>query len=388
LILDLDRFKSVNASVGHDGADALLKSVGTRLGGRFDRSAIYRVGGDTFAIITRKPNDLQVLGNAVLQAMAPAFHHAGREIFLPTSVGVAAGDAAEDAQEFLTQAELAMVQAKRSGGGRAWVYSNALAKPPKSDAVALDTDLRRAIERGEIELHYQPIVRLDDNQIAGFEALLRWVHPKRGIIEPESFIPHAEQSGLIVPLGLVALKRAAQDLALWHKLRPLASPLFVSVNITWRQISDHHFMKEVETLLRRSNLPERTLALEVTESTVMTDIAAAQAALTRLHGLGAALAIDDFGTGHSQLSHLSRFPFDAVKVDKSFAPGKEKNGTPILGSILTLAHELGLEVVAEGIENAEQVAKLRSMACEYGQGFYFSAPMPATDIKRLLEGTR
>jgi diguanylate cyclase (GGDEF)-like protein len=385
LILDLDRFKSVNTSLGAEAGDAMLKSVAGRLAKKFDRSSVYRVGGDTFAVVARRTPDLQGLGQSLLQTMAAPFSFSGREIFLPTSVGVAAGDAVRDAQDMITQAELAMVQAKRSGGARVCVYSPALATSAKGDAVALDSDLRRALERGEVAVHYQPIVQLSDNRVAGFEALLRWSHPQRGIVQPEEFIPYAERSGLIVPLGMFAVKEAIKDLMEWHRALPAERPLFVSVNITWRQLADQKFMKELENLVQRSGLPDRTLCLEVTESAVLADNAAGEAALSRLRKLGVSLAIDDFGTGHSSLSHLQRLPIDAVKVDKSFVPAGEKNGATILASIIVLAHELELEVVAEGIETAADAQRLRQLKCDYGQGFFFAAPMPASEVRRFLQ---
>jgi diguanylate cyclase (GGDEF)-like protein len=387
-ILDLDRFKAVDAALGRDGADAVLKALVGRLIARFDRTSLYRVGGDTFAVVTQSAADLNTFGQGIQQTISAPFGVMGREIFLPVSIGVARGERPQDPQDILTRAELAMLQAKREGGGRVAVYSDALAEAPRDDSVALDTDLRRAIARGEIALHYQPIIRLSDRRVAGFEALLRWNHPQRGLIGPQDFIPYAERTGLIVPLGLLALRRATEDLSAWQAEFPSTPPLFVSVNLSWRQLTDDSFLEELDRVLEESRLPERSLTLELTESAVMADSAAAEARLQHLRARGAGLAIDDFGTGHSSLSHLRRFAFDTVKIDKSFVPDDEKNGATILASMVVMAHELGLQVVAEGIETPEHAQRLRAMGCEYAQGYFFSPPMPAAEVRRFLARTR
>ena len=393
LVFDLDRFKSVNASLGPDGADALLMAVAERLRAGFsDHASVFRAGGDTFTLVIRRPgSDVESLGRQLLETMSEPFSIGGRDIYLPASVGIATGEGINGVQDFFSRAELAMVQAKRRGGGRVWVYSAALGEhaPTRSepqDPVVLDTDLRQALQRGEIEIHYQPIMRLTDGTVAGFEALLRWRHHERGLIEPESFVPHAERTGLILPLGSLALKRAAADLRRWQHMFHQEPPLFVSVNITWRQIADEDFAPELEAVLKSTGLAERTLRLEITESAVMAGAAAAEIALRRLHALGAGLAIDDFGTGHSSLSHLRRFPVDAIKIDKSFLSASDKNGT-ILASIVALAHELGLQVVAEGVETEEDAKRLRALGCEYAQGYLFGAPLPASVATNFIAMT-
>jgi len=395
VVFDLDRFKSVNFSLGQDGADTVLRGVAARLNEHFERpAASYRLGGDTFAVLAVVDNaGAESLGSAVLNTMQTAFVVKGRDVFLPASVGVAAARDAQDVQDLIEQAELAMVQAKREGGSRLCVYSREMGDgaaqlPVRPDSVALDTDLRRALERGEIEIHYQPIMRMSDGSIAGFEALARWRHPERGLIDPENFIPHAEESGLIIPLGRLALRRAAEDLARWQQYFAMTPPLFVSVNVAWRQIADPDFAKELATLLRNAGLAERTLKLEVTESAVMADAAGAEKALKRLRALGAGLAIDDFGTGHSSLSHLRRFPFEVIKIDKSFLkPSSEEQGSKILESMVSLAHELGLAVVMEGVEREEDAKRLRAMGCEYAQGYLFGAPIPGGDAAGFIAMT-
>ena len=394
-VFDLDRFKSVNESLGHDNGDKLLIALAGRLtegaaaGNGAQPMTFFRVGGDMFAALAQEVQDLKGFGQRLVHLLGPPFAISGREIYLPASVGVAAGEQAEEAQDLLAQAELAMVEAKREGGSRALVYSDALLGIAPNDPIAIESDIRLALERNEIEVHYQPIVRLQDGVVAGFEALLRWRHPERGVIEPESFIPQAERSGLIVPLGRLALERAIADLARWQKFFPAKPPLFVSVNVAWRQIAERGFAKDLALLLKRAGLANRSLRLEVTESQVMAGSDRAEAALKHLKHLGAGLAIDDFGTGHSSLSHLARFPFDTIKIDKSFiSDAQERTGSKILASIVSLAHDLKLSVVAEGVENEGEAARLKEMACEFGQGFLFGSPMPAKEVSGLISAGR
>jgi diguanylate cyclase (GGDEF)-like protein/PAS domain S-box-containing protein len=391
VIVDLDRFKAVDASLGAAGADWLLRAVAERLDERFrKRGKVFRVGGDMFAVVAPKPNNMLTLGAAVMDCMVKPFLLNEREIFLPASAGLATGDIAEDAQDLVGKAELAMIQAKREGGGRASIYSAAMLapepQPATGDPISLDTSLRRAVERNEIEVHYQPIMRVTDGSVAGFEALLRWNHPQFGIIEPGEFIPYAERSGLILPLGRIALARAAEDLARWQHFFPLEPALFVSVNISWRQVEAAEFAGEVKALIERSGLAPHTLRLELTESAVMQGAKSAEEELKKLRALGAGLAIDDFGTGHSSLSHLRRFPFDAVKIDKSFLAAGEKEHS-ILASIVKLAHGIGLQIVAEGVETQEEAKRLQELGCEYAQGFFFGVAMPASQIPNFIAMT-
>ena len=394
-VFDLDRFKAVNDSLGRDGADVALAAFVDRLEQRFitertsGRITFYRVGGDMFAALGLDIGDPGAFAENVLEVTAAPFSIADREVYLVASIGVASGNLAEDGQDLLAQGELAMVEAKRQGGARVAAYSSTSAPSRPRDPVALDSDLRRALERDEIEVHYQPIVRLKDRRVAGFESLVRWRHPSRGLIEPETFVPHAEESGLILPLGRFVLERAARDLAQWQKLFPSRPPLFVSVNVAWRQISEDAFADEFATLLESTDLAKRSLKLEVTESAVMSGTERAEAALQRLRDLGAGLAVDDFGTGHSSLSHLRRFPFEAIKIDKSFLKGaQEKSGAAILRSIIALAHELKLAVVAEGVEAQQEVARLAEMGCEYGQGFYFGSAIAGPEVAAFLAAAR
>lgn len=394
-VFDLDRFKTVNESLGRDGADVALAAFVERLEHCFAKERhsghlwLFRVGGDMFAALARDVGDLGNFGQNVLAAMTASFDIADRDVYLTASVGVAAGGDADDGQDLLAQAELAMIDAKRQGGAKAVLYSGRSQIAIPRDAVALEADLRRALTRGEIEIHYQPIVRLAEREVAGFEALLRWRHPERGLIEPEAFVAHAEETGLILPLGRFALERAIRDLAQWQRLFPGQPPIFVSVNVAWRQISDPAFVGDFASLLAAADIAKRSLKLEITESAVMRDASLAEAALRRLCDLGIGLAVDDFGTGHSSLSHLRRFPFDAIKIDKSFiADAQDNSGAAILRSIVSLAHELKLSVVAEGLETEAEALLLAGMGCEYGQGFLFGSALPGAVIADFIAATR
>jgi EAL domain-containing protein (putative c-di-GMP-specific phosphodiesterase class I) len=349
---------------------------------------LFRVGGDMFAALAFDIGDLKSFGRNVLAVTAAPFGIADREVYLIASVGVASGQDAPDGPNLLSQAEQAMVDAKRQGGGRVALYSTQAQLPALRDAVAMETGLRHALERGEIEVHYQPIVRLADRRIAGFEALLRWRHPQGGVVEPQVFVAHAEESGLILPLGHFVLQSALRDLGQWQRLFPVKPPLFVSVNVAWRQIADPAFVEEFALLLQSAPITRRSLKLEITESAVMREASRAEMALQRLKDLGVGLAVDDFGTGHSALSHLRRFPFEAIKIDRTFiADAHEKSGTAILRSIVSLAHELKLAVVAEGLETDQEVALLQEMACEYGQGYVFGQAMRASDVAAFIAST-
>jgi len=393
-VFDLDRFKGVNDSLGRDGADVALAAFVERVEEAFaderesGRLNMFRVGGDMFAALGRDIGDPERFGRIIIAVMREPFAIADREVFLVASVGVASGREAADGPDLLAQAERAMIEAKLQGGARVVLYTGRSATHAPRDTVALETGLRHALERGEIEVHYQPILRLADLRIAGFEALLRWRHPERGLVEPEAFVPHAEESGLILPLGRFALESAMLDLAQWQQEFPMKPPLFVSVNVAWRQVADPAFADEFASLLRAADIARHSLKLEITEGAVMREANRAAEALRRLRDLGVGLAVDDFGTGHSSLSHLRRFPFEAIKIDKSFiADAHEKSGAAILRSIVSLAHELKLAVVAEGLESEAEAMLLRDMGCEFGQGFLFGTALPAAGIPNFIADT-
>ncbi len=300
-----------------------------------------------------------------------------REIFLTASIGLTLGDSAEPqrAEEVLKDAELAMYHAKRGGGDRIDVFKAAM-RARKSDRLSIESDLRRALERDEITILYQPIVRLEDRSVAGFEALARWNHPKLGRMSPAEFINIAEETGLIVELGLFVLDRTARQLSTWQRTLRQREPLFASVNVSSRQLLRHDLIQDLRTVLARSPLTRGSLKLELTESVVMENPEHAAQMLHRIRELGAGLALDDFGTGYSSLSYLQRFPFDTIKIDQSFVRTTAKGTRPvILRSIITLAHDLGMDVVAEGAETDSDAVELSQLGCEYAQGFVFGEPM-------------
>ncbi len=389
-LLDIDRFKSIHASLGDGGGDAILTQIADRLSKRFDGLAeVFRVGGDAFAILfAREPGDAEAIGGDLIEACNDPYILEGRNVFAPASAGVTSGQDAQDPLDLLKNAELALLQAKRLGGGCARVYARELEMIAPGDAVALETDLRRAIEDKQLDVFYQPIVRLADGAIAGFEALLRWNHPSKGLVAPSEFITHSEETGAIVALGRFALERAAHDIAQWQKFFPLEPPLFVSVNVSRRQLRDDDFGLFLGALLHNAPIVPGTLKLEVTESAVATN-QDALAALVRCRDLGAGIAIDDFGTGFSSLSQLKDMPFDTIKVDQSFLmhhKNAEKNadGDVVLKSIIALARDLKRSVVVEGVETAGEADWLKTNGCEYAQGFYFSKPLPSAEALRFI----
>jgi EAL domain-containing protein (putative c-di-GMP-specific phosphodiesterase class I) len=312
---------------------------------------------------------------------------------LTASIGLALGGGEPNqAEDLLKDAELAMYHAKRTGGDRIDVFKEAM-RARKSDRLSVESDLRRALERDEIMILYQPIVRLEDRAVAGFEALARWNHPKLGRLSPAEFINIAEETGLIVELGLFVLDRAARQLSTWQRTLRHREPLFASVNVSSRQLLRHDLIQDLRTVLGRAPLARGSLKLELTESAVMENPEHAAQMLHRIRELGAGLALDDFGTGYSSLAYLQRFPFDTIKIDQSFVRMSAKGTRPvILRSMIALAHDLGMDVVAEGAETDSDAVELFQLGCEYAQGFVFGEPMSAERARALLEpesaGTR
>jgi len=382
-VADLDRFKAVHASLGDAGGDAVLAATAGRLKARFGKDAqVFRTGGDGFALLfARPPEKPEVLGAALAALCRPPHLWQGREVFAPVSVGLAQGGG--DPLALIKNAEVALSAAKRAGGDRAQLYHAGLEAEAPPDAVAMEADLRRALARDEIAVHYQPIMRLETGTVAGFEALLRWQHPERGPVAPADFIGHSEETGLIVALGRLALERAAGELAHWQHYFPVQPPLFVSVNLSRRQLQDGGFERLFQRVLKESGVAPGTLRLEVTESAVGegTDMTET---LARLRAAGAGLSIDDFGTGASTLSRLAALPFDTLKIDRSFLTGRDESGQVVLGSVIAMARELGRTVVAEGVENAAEAAWLRALGCEYGQGYHFSAPLAPSETLAFI----
>jgi len=393
LVIDLDRFKQVNDSVGMAVGDSILLTLARRLGRLLKpQDTLARLAGDQFSLILmseKEPARVIAFAETLRKALRAPITFNEREIFLTASVGIALADGQPHRnEEVLKDAELAMYHAKRIGGDRIEVFKPAM-RARKTDRLTLESDLRRAIEREEITILYQPIIRLEDRSVAGFEALARWDHPKMGRMSPSEFISIAEEIGLIVDLGLFMLERTARQLGIWQRAVRGRAPLFASVNVSSRQLLRHDLIHDLRTVLARSGLVRGTLKLELTESLVMENPELAAQMLHRMKELGAGLALDDFGTGHSSLSYLQRFPFDTIKIDQSFVRTTSKGKRPvILRSIISLAHDLGMEVVAEGAETDSDAVELYQLGCEYAQGYVFGEPMSAEQARALITNER
>ena len=388
VLLDLDRFKGINNSMGHEVGDQVLASVARRLHlAAGSGGLIARFGGDEFLALFESPDgeahaDASAFIERARGALTEPLDIDGTEVFLDASVGVAVnGYGTVDAATLLSNAEAAMYQAKRRGGSSVETFGESM-RVELLDRMTTEHSLHRALERSELMLHYQPVVEIHGETTVGVEALIRWQHPDQGLVSPYRFIPVAEESGLIIPIGAWVLEQACHQLRDWN-LRGREGPQgSVDVNLSARQIDDPRIVQTVEEILSRTGLPPEYLTLEITESALMEDAASALGVLRALKEIGVLLAIDDFGTGYSSLSYLQRFPLDVLKVDRLFveALGVNAEGEEIVSAVINLAHALGLKVVAEGVETSEQLRILRSLECDLAQGFLFSKPLPAAEI--------
>ncbi len=394
LLIDLDRFKAINDSLGYEAGDHLLIQIAQRLQEQINSQMILgRVGGDEFAICWKQINDphrATILAEGIKKEFTKPFYWQEQTIYVTASMGIAFKpiDQHFQADELLRHADIAMVRAKELG---ITCYERFIAGMDTQalERWQLETDLRAALHAEEFQLYYQPILSLKTKQIAGFEALVRWISPKRGFISPGDFIPLAEETGLIVPLGQWILQEACQQIHDWHEKFPHVPPLIMSVNLSSRQLTQPNLVKQIQDTLKKIKVSGNYLKLEITESMMMNDVEAAIQLLRRLKALGLQLSIDDFGTGYSSLSYLHRFPIDTLKVDRSFVSPMElrddqKKYIDIVRTIIDLGHNLGLDVIAEGIETEEQLQILESLNCNYGQGYLFSKPLTAQDAEALL----
>jgi len=387
-VFDLDRFNAINDAMGHDTGDDVLVAVVSRLrlaGGAL-RPLLSRLGGDEFLALfehrgSRAVELAEEFADLALEALGDPFDIGGREIFLTASVGIAAtGDPACEASRLLSNGDAAMHESKAEGGKGRRVFGDAM-RQQVIERMTTEHSLHRALDRRELTLFYQPVVDISRQSTTGVEALIRWQHPEHGLVPPDRFIPVAEESGLIIPIGAWVLEEACRQLRLWRQQGDSAPSGTMEVNLSARQIDDPEIVSTVEAILRSTGLPADALTLEITESALMRDAVSALYVLRALKRIGVALAIDDFGTGYSSLSYLQRFPLDILKIDKSFVSELDKDqGTEIVAAVVNLAHALGLHVVAEGVETEQQLSVLRQLGCDYAQGYLFSRPMPATEL--------
>ncbi len=390
LVLDLDRFKLINDSLGHAVGDELLVAIARRLEEtlRKGNTAAY-LGGDEFTILldeVRDASDAVRVTEQIRRRLAMPFNLQGQEVFTSASIGIALSTAEYDrAEELLRDADTAMYRAKAQGKAQYEVFDQAMHARAMT-LLELETDLRRAVERGEFRVHYQPIISLTSGKITGFEALARWQHPSGRLIPPMDFIPVAEEIALIIPIDRWILSQACQQLKVWQKTFPADSPLTMNVNLSGKHFAQSDLIDHIKQVLDEKSIDPETLKLEITESVVMENVEEAHSILNQLKKLKVKLNVDDFGTGHSSLAALQRFPFDTLQIDRAFVQvmqGKAEN-EEIVKTIISLGKNMGMSVVAEGIETREQFARLRSLGCDYGQGFLFSPGIEAEDASSLL----
>jgi diguanylate cyclase (GGDEF)-like protein/PAS domain S-box-containing protein len=390
LFADLDGFKMINDTLGHDTGDLLLAEVGQRLRHSVrDGDTAARLGGDEFAVLLDEssPQDAAATAYRILDSLREPFAVEGREIFVRASIGVADNhEDALDADELLCRADIAMYAAKARGRDRHEVFERHM-QAELASRHEMQSDLRQALHDDQLVLHYQPLVDLATGRIDSFEALIRWNHPTRGLVAPDDFIPIAEESGLIIPIGRWVLRAACGQLVQWRAGRPADDPLSIGVNVSSQQLHDPNFVADVQEVLSATRLRAEYLVLELTESTLLSDTTLVQERLHALKDLGVRLAIDDFGTGYSSLAYLRTFPVDYLKIDRTFVnevSRKPDQGIVMVRSIIGLGHNLSLTVIAEGIEELAQLEQLRAAGCNIGQGFLFARPVPPDQVPDLL----
>lgn len=390
LFLDLDRFKLVNDSLGHTLGDQLLVELGRRLELCMRKmDTVARLGGDEFGMLLdgiHDPYDAVYIAERIQEELQQPFDLNGHEFLTTTSIGIAFSQTGyEGPEDILRDADIAMYRAKANGKARYEVFDVAM-HSHAVEMLTLERELRHAIERKEVKVHYQPVVSLTDRTLVGFEALARLDSADLGPISPAQFIPLAEETGLILPLGMLVLEEACRQMHQWHGQFPQEPPLTISVNLSGKQFTQLNLVELIKKALEKTGLEPSSLHLEITETVIMEKAQEAAEMLSQLKVLGVRLSIDDFGTGYSSLSYLHSFPFDILKIDRSFVcrMGTDSESTGIVETILTLAEKLGKEAIAEGVETEEQVTALKSLGCGYGQGYLFSRPLWPTAAEKLL----
>jgi diguanylate cyclase (GGDEF)-like protein/PAS domain S-box-containing protein len=393
LFLDLDHFKLINDSIGHHAGDELLQTVAPRLRAHLRPGDIVaRFGGDEFGILVDRLTDedeAQAIADRVAAAFSEPYSMSGADHFVTASIGIAVarptGREPVDAELLIRDADAAMYRAKERGRGRCEVFDAAM-RARAVRRLETERELRHALERDELELRYQPVVGLGSGEIVGLEALVRWNHPERGLLDPGEFVSIAEDSGMIESIGSWVQETACRQALGWHELRPDQRPLDVAVNLSARQVAHRDLAGSVREILARTGLEPVNLRLEVTESVLVEESANATATLAALSEIGVRLVLDDFGTGYSSLAYLNRYPFDALKIDRSFVDGLgvEQERTAIVEAVIGMARALSLDAIAEGVENEAQLCELRRLGCDYAQGHLFSRPLAPQKVTTLL----
>ncbi|MDJ0717355.1 MAG: EAL domain-containing protein, partial [Prochloraceae cyanobacterium] len=391
LFLDLDRFKVINDSLGHLVGDLLLVEFAHRVKNCLGEEQIFaRLGGDEFVIILENIQDISdatKLADSIQEKLRKPFNLERHEIFVTVSIGIAQStENYQQIEDILRDADIAMYQAKASGKARYALFEPGMHQEVVT-TLQIENDLRRAIEREEFQLFYQPLVRVSNGQIVGFEALLRWLHPEKGMISPGDFIPLAEETGAIVEMGWWILEKACHQMYLWQQRYPNYPPMMMSVNVSVKQFDEiHNISDRIQEILHKTGLNPSSLKLEITESIIMNNPEKLTVTLDQLKALGIKLSMDDFGTGYSSLSYLYKLPIDTLKIDRSFIKNIDIDSEKLelTQTIINLAKNLNMETIAEGIETSKQLTKLKTLNCKYGQGYLFSKPVNSEIAEALI----
>lgn len=390
LFLDCDRFKVVNDSLGHLVGDELLIAVARRLEASLSqKDTLSRLGGDEFAILLTDIQDLNYttfVADGILESLSFPFQLQGHEVFISASIGIALGNSTvHQPEHLLRDADTAMYRAKALGKGQYHIFAPAM-HDAALQLLHLESNLRKAINQQEFIVHYQPIIDLSDGKIAGFEALVRWQHPQYGMISPQSFIPIAEETGLIIPIDRWVLQQACHQLRLWHQEKLTDYPLFISVNLSARQFAQLDLIDRIDQILTETQLNPECLKLEITESAIMDNVNFAAVILQKLRERSIGVSVDDFGTGYSSLSYMHSFPVSSLKIDRSFV--QRLDGNPenlgLIPAIISIAKTMGMSAIAEGIETTQQLNQLKTLGCDFGQGYLFSKPVEAQRATELI----
>jgi diguanylate cyclase (GGDEF)-like protein len=390
LFLDLDQFKVVNDSLGHVAGDELLAAVAPRIEQALrPGDTVARFGGDEFAVLAEDVGNERGatrVADGIAEALARPFILREREHFVSASIGIAIGGGSEEPESLIRDADSALYRAKERGRGRYEIFDEVM-RSRVIEHMQIENDLRRAIQQEELELHYQPVVKLRDGSIVAMEALLRWNHPERGLVGPPAFIPVAEESRLIVPIGRWVIEQGCRQAAAWQRFHPDSAPVSVAVNLSARQLADPDLLSHIEGCVRTNGIDPSCLWVELTETALLDETTFVERTLESLKGLGVRLVLDDFGVGFSSLGYLKRLPLSMIKLDRTFVENLTdgSHDAAIVRAVSEMADTIGIGVIAEGIETEDQLRMTTTLGCGFAQGFHFSGPVPVPHIERLLE---